>query len=86
MPYRRPVPSGEDDADVLTESYRFCERVRNRWYLVNSGPADSLPTQPEPLTWLARSLGTTASDLRDEYRRVTRRARHVVERVFYDRD
>ena len=74
-----------DDADVLIESYRFCERVRNRWYLVNSGPADSLPTQPEPLTWLARSLGTTASELRDDYRRVTRRARHVVERVFYGR-
>jgi glutamate-ammonia-ligase adenylyltransferase len=75
----------EDDADQLNESYRFCERVRNRWYLVNSGPADSLPTQPEPLTWLARSLGTTASALRDDYRRVTRRARHVVERVFYGR-
>jgi glutamate-ammonia-ligase adenylyltransferase len=75
----------EDDADQLYESYRFCERVRNRWYLVNSGPADSLPTQPEPLTWLARSLGTTASALRDDYRRVTRRARHVVERVFYGR-
>ena len=74
-----------DDAEVLNESYRFCERVRNRWYLVNSGPADSLPTQPEPLTWLARSLGTAASELRDDYRRVTRRARHVVERVFYGR-
>ena len=76
----------EDDADVLMDSYRFCERVRNRWYLVNSGPADSLPVQPEPLTWLARSLDTTAGDLRDEYRRVTRRARAVVERVFYGRD
>jgi glutamate-ammonia-ligase adenylyltransferase len=75
----------EDDANVLMESYRFCERVRNRWYLVNSGPSDSLPTQPELLTWLARSLGCTATELRDEYRRVTRRARHVVERVFYGR-
>jgi glutamate-ammonia-ligase adenylyltransferase len=75
----------EEDADVLTESYRFCERVRNRWYLVNSGPSDSLPMQPEPLTWLARSIGITATELRDEYRRVTRRARHVVERVFYGR-
>jgi glutamate-ammonia-ligase adenylyltransferase len=75
----------EDDADTLTDSYRFCERVRNRWYLVNSGPSDSLPTQPEPLTWLARSLDTTPGRLRDEYRRVTRRARRVVERVFYGR-
>jgi glutamate-ammonia-ligase adenylyltransferase len=75
----------EEDADTLTESYRFCERVRNRWYLVNSGPSDSLPTQPEPLTWLARSLDTTPGRLRDDYRRVTRRARRVVERVFYGR-
>lgn len=73
----------DHDADVLAESYRFCERVRNRWYLVNSGPGDSLPTQPEPLRWLARSLDTTPAALREDYRRVTRRARKVVERVFY---
>lgn len=73
----------EDDATVLTEAYRFCERVRNRWYLVNSGPGDSLPTQPEPLLWLARSLDTTPGGLREQYRRLTRRARRVVERVFY---
>ncbi len=75
----------DDDAEQLAEAYRFCERVRNRWYLVNSGPGDSLPTQPEPLLWLARSLDTTPGRLRDHYRRVTRRARRVVERVFYGR-
>jgi [glutamine synthetase] adenylyltransferase / [glutamine synthetase]-adenylyl-L-tyrosine phosphorylase len=75
----------DDDAAVLTEAYRFCEQVRNRWHLVNSGPGDSLPTQPEPLLWLARSLDTTPSGLRERYRRVTRRARRVVERVFYGR-
>jgi [glutamine synthetase] adenylyltransferase / [glutamine synthetase]-adenylyl-L-tyrosine phosphorylase len=75
----------DDDADVLTDSYRFCEKVRNRWYLVNSGPSDSLPVQPEPLLWLARSVQTTPGELREEYRRVTRRARRVVERVFYGR-
>jgi glutamate-ammonia-ligase adenylyltransferase len=72
-----------DDADVLADAYRFCEKVRNRWFLVNSGPSDSLPTQPEPLLWLSRSLDTTPAALRDDYRRVTRRARRVVERVFY---
>ena len=72
-----------DDAEVLGEAYRFCERVRNRWFLVNSAPGDSLPTQPEPLAWLARSLDTSPGRLRDDYRRVTRRARKVVERVFY---
>jgi [glutamine synthetase] adenylyltransferase / [glutamine synthetase]-adenylyl-L-tyrosine phosphorylase len=75
----------EDDADVLLDAYRFCERVRNRWYLVNSGPSDSLPMQPEPSLWLARSLDTAPGELREDYRRVTRRARRVVERVFYGR-
>jgi hypothetical protein len=32
---------------------------------------------------LARSLGMTPTDLRESYRRVTRRSRNVVERVFY---
>lgn len=72
-----------DDAEVLVESYEFCERVRNRWFLVNSAPGDSLPSQPESLLWLARALDTEPSELREHYRRVTRRARAVVERVFY---
>jgi glutamate-ammonia-ligase adenylyltransferase len=72
-----------DDGHALTEAYRFCERTRNRWFLVRGAPGDALPAQPEQLTRLARSLDTTASGLRDDYRRVTRRARAVVERVFY---
>lgn len=72
-----------DDAEVLRDAYRFCERTRNRWYLVKSGPGDSLPSQPEPLRWLARSLGATPSALREDYRRVTRRARRITERLFY---
>ena len=73
----------DDDAVTLAEAYQFCERVRNRWFLVNSAPGDSLPTQPEPLLWLSRSLDISPSTLREDYRRVTRRARRVVERVFY---
>lgn len=72
-----------DDAAVLVEAYTFCERVRNRWFLVNSAPGDSLPAQPESLLWLSRALDTSPPSLREEYRRVTRRARKVVERVFY---
>ena len=79
------VVSTEDHA-VLTEAYRFCERTRNRWFLVNSAPGDSLPQQPEKLARLARSLGTTGPDLREEYRRLTRRSRRVVERLFYGRE
>jgi len=71
------------DRAVLGEAYRFCERTRNRWFLVKGAPDDSLPQTPENLSRLARSLGNTPQDLREHYRRVTRRARHVVERVFY---
>jgi [glutamine synthetase] adenylyltransferase / [glutamine synthetase]-adenylyl-L-tyrosine phosphorylase len=74
-----------DDADVLATAYRFCEATRNRLYLVASGAGDALPPQESTLLrWLARSLETTPSQLREDYRRVTRRARRVMERLFYE--
>lgn len=74
----------EGQADVLSAAYRFCERTRNRWWLVGSGPAspDALP-QAGDGTRLARSLGTSPAGLRDDYRRVTRRSRQVMEHLFY---
>ena len=74
-----------EDAEVLRAAYRFCERTRNRWWLVGSAPAaaDALPQRPADLSHLAHSLDTTARELREDYRRVTRRARRVVERLFY---
>ena len=81
------------DAWVLRDSYRFCDQARNRWYLIHAGASsgsgrragggDSLPSQPEQLARLARSLGFSGAELREEYRRVTRRARAVFERLFY---
>ncbi|MEY2449660.1 MAG: [glutamine synthetase] adenylyltransferase / [glutamine synthetase]-adenylyl-L-tyrosine [Acidimicrobiaceae bacterium] len=75
-----------EDHDVLVEAYRFCERTRNRWFLVNSAPGDTLPPRLEELERLAVSLGTSARQLRDDYRRVTRRSRRVFERLFYGRE
>jgi len=72
-----------DDRAVLVDAYRFCERTRNRWFLVKGAPGDALPTQPEQLSRLARSLDSTPGELRESYRRVTRRARQVVQRLFY---
>ena len=74
---------GTDDANVLAEAYRFCEATRNRLYLVRGRPGDSLPPPGHHLTVLARSLGMTAPELRDQYRRLTRRARRVTDRLFY---
>jgi glutamate-ammonia-ligase adenylyltransferase len=81
------------DAAILREAYRFCAETRNRWHLVGNyvagaggvvgSGADAMPRQPELQSRLARSLGTTPTDLRESYRRVTRRSRKVVERLFY---
>ena len=77
--------SRRPDADLLGTAYRFCEATRNRLFLVASGPGDALPPQESALLrWLARSLETTPSQLREDYRRVTRRARRVMERLFYE--
>jgi glutamate-ammonia-ligase adenylyltransferase len=73
-------------AHDLTAAYRFCTRVRNRLFLQAGRPRDSLPTDSAETTRLARSLGYVRhprTSLREEYRRLTRRARRVVEEVFY---
>jgi glutamate-ammonia-ligase adenylyltransferase len=75
-----------EDAAILEEAYRFCAAVRNRLYLRAGRTRDSLPTDPGESAAVARSLGydlIPRTALREEYRRVTRRARRVVERVFY---
>jgi len=76
------------DAEILGHAYGFLEHTRNRWHLVatlpgGTPPGDALPTDAHQQSRLARSLGTSPTALRDEYRRVTRRARRVVERLFY---
>ncbi|MFZ0665908.1 MAG: bifunctional [glutamine synthetase] adenylyltransferase/[glutamine synthetase]-adenylyl-L-tyrosine phosphorylase [Acidimicrobiales bacterium] len=76
------------DAAALRDAYLFCERTRNRWHLVGAlpggaSPGDSLPTQAPQLSRLSRSLGTTPASLRDEYRKLTRRSRRVMEHLFY---
>ena len=79
---------GSDDADVLEASYRFCERARNARYLVTGKAGDALPTgvEAERVARLLGYLYHPQAGLRDDYRRVTRRARRVVERVFYGRE
>lgn len=73
------------DAAILRESHELCEATRNRLFLIRGVPDDALPRSPEQLTSLARSLNATPSELRENYRRVTRRARQVVDRLFYGR-
>jgi glutamate-ammonia-ligase adenylyltransferase len=77
-----------EDAATLAAAYRLCERARNYRYLLTGTPGDSLPVDSDEATKLGRMLGFAhrpQQELREEYRRVTRRARAVVERLFYGR-
>ena len=76
-----------DDAEVLEAAWTLTARVRDALVLVRGKPAVSLPSSGRELDGVARSLGYPASsqgDFLDDYRRATRRARAVVERVFYE--
>lgn len=77
------------DADSLRESYGLCSAARNARYLVTGSTRESLPTDPAEAQRVERLMGYVQrphASLRDDYRRVTRRARTVVERVFYGQD
>jgi [glutamine synthetase] adenylyltransferase / [glutamine synthetase]-adenylyl-L-tyrosine phosphorylase len=74
------------DAATLTGAYRFCARVRNRLFHRAGKARDSLPTDQQEAARLAISLGYDVhprTALREDYRRITRRARRVMERLFY---
>ncbi len=76
----------EADAEVLAEAWRTATRVRNATMLVRGRAADTLPTDVRELAGVARVVGYApgrTGDLVEDYRRTTRRARGVVERVFY---
>jgi glutamate-ammonia-ligase adenylyltransferase len=74
------------DAAALARAWRLASRVRNAIMLVRGRPADSPPPAGRELTAIARCLGyapAQAGRMIEDYKRVTRRARTVVERVFY---
>lgn len=73
------------DFEALSVSYEFCTRVRLRLHLQRGRLVNSLPTDPDHLASLAASLGFDRTfELRERYRQVTRRARRVFVRHFFD--
>ncbi|MFE2414628.1 bifunctional [glutamine synthetase] adenylyltransferase/[glutamine synthetase]-adenylyl-L-tyrosine phosphorylase [Kitasatospora sp. NPDC059408] len=77
---------GEEDAAVLDAAWVLASRVRAAVMLVRGRPGDSFPGEARELSGVARYLGYGAGhsgELVDDYRRTTRRARAVVERLFY---
>jgi glutamate-ammonia-ligase adenylyltransferase len=78
-----------DDAEQLAAAYVLCERARNYRYLLTGSASDALPVEGDESERLARMLGYThrpQQEMRDDYRRLTRRSRGIVERLFYGRE
>jgi glutamate-ammonia-ligase adenylyltransferase len=76
-----------DDAQILDEAWLLASRVRNAVLLVRGRPGDTFPSGGRELAAVARYLGFEpghAGELLEDYRRTTRRARTVVERLFYE--
>ncbi|GAA3209611.1 bifunctional [glutamine synthetase] adenylyltransferase/[glutamine synthetase]-adenylyl-L-tyrosine phosphorylase [Nonomuraea helvata] len=74
------------DEAVLAEAWRFASRIRDAIMLVKGRADDSVPREAGERKLIAQTLGYPpdgSEDFLDDYRRVTRRARQVVDRVFY---
>ncbi|MFC9740367.1 bifunctional [glutamine synthetase] adenylyltransferase/[glutamine synthetase]-adenylyl-L-tyrosine phosphorylase [Streptomyces noursei] len=75
-----------DDARTLDEAWVLAARVRNAVMLVRGRPGDTFPADGRELAAVGRYLGYEeghVGDMVDDYRRITRRARAVVEELFY---
>ncbi|MFF7880138.1 bifunctional [glutamine synthetase] adenylyltransferase/[glutamine synthetase]-adenylyl-L-tyrosine phosphorylase [Streptomyces sp. NPDC020794] len=77
--------SGEDAA-ILDEAWVLATRVRNAVMLVRGRAGDTFPSDGRELAAVGRYLGYGpghVGDMIEDYRRTTRRARAVVEVLFY---
>jgi glutamate-ammonia-ligase adenylyltransferase len=78
-----------EQAEALQAAWELASRARNAVFLVRGRPGDQLPRQGLELSGVARACGypadVDAGQFLDDYRRVTRHARSVVEDVFYGR-
>ncbi|MFE3069846.1 bifunctional [glutamine synthetase] adenylyltransferase/[glutamine synthetase]-adenylyl-L-tyrosine phosphorylase [Streptomyces sp. NPDC059247] len=75
-----------EEAGTLDEAWVLASRVRNAVMLVRGRAGDTFPTAPRELAAVGRYLGYEAGhvgEMVDDYRRITRRARAVVEELFY---
>ncbi|MEU6863615.1 bifunctional [glutamine synthetase] adenylyltransferase/[glutamine synthetase]-adenylyl-L-tyrosine phosphorylase [Streptomyces sp. NPDC046876] len=75
-----------EEAQVLDEAWVLATRVRNAVMLVRGRAGDTFPSEARELAAVGRYLGYaegTVGELLDDYRRTTRRARAVVDDLFY---
>ena len=75
-----------DDADSLEAAWRMVSRIRNAVVLMRAKPAESMVEDAADRAGVAHLLGYGADrseELVDDYLRITRQARRVVEQIFY---
>jgi glutamate-ammonia-ligase adenylyltransferase len=76
------------DAEALVSAWVLATKARNATMLVRGKASDQLPSTIRELAAVANAVnGTTVTEpgkFLDDYRRTTRRARAVFERVFYE--
>jgi glutamate-ammonia-ligase adenylyltransferase len=77
----------EDSVSLaLGHAYVFLNEVKNAMEVDRRVPAEAIPPTPEGQVALARRLGYEEfprATFLEDYRRITRRARRAMERVFY---
>ncbi|RRO14944.1 bifunctional [glutamine synthetase] adenylyltransferase/[glutamine synthetase]-adenylyl-L-tyrosine phosphorylase [Saccharopolyspora rhizosphaerae] len=78
----------ESDVQHLIDAWTLATRFRNAVMLVRGKPGDQLPKNAQERVAVAAALGHPADvdtgEVVDDYLRVTRHARNVVEQVFYE--
>jgi len=77
---------GESDTAALAAAWRLAARIRDAVVLVRGRPSDVLPTHQPELAAVAAVLGYAPDayqELEQDWRRAARRARAVMERLFY---
>ncbi|MER5728621.1 bifunctional [glutamine synthetase] adenylyltransferase/[glutamine synthetase]-adenylyl-L-tyrosine phosphorylase [Streptomyces sp. NPDC002138] len=75
-----------EDAQTLDEAWVLATRVRNAVMLVRGRAGDTFPSDARELAAVGRYLGYgpgKVGEMLDDYRRITRRARAVVDDLFY---
>jgi len=74
------------DGAILADAWRSATRIRNAITLVTGRPANVLPSDPRVIAGVAHVLDYPLEDrglVSEDYLRVSRRARNVMERLFY---
>jgi [glutamine synthetase] adenylyltransferase / [glutamine synthetase]-adenylyl-L-tyrosine phosphorylase len=77
---------GAEDATALAGAWRLAARIRDAVVLARGRASDVFPVRAAEVAGVASVLGYppgAAQDLVQDYRRSARRARTVMERLFY---